>query len=244
MVHKTKAVILRTVKYGETSIICTAFTSIFGLQSYLVKGIRKTTKRSSGSINYFQPGSILQMEVYHNPLKQLQYIKEYQWSHLYNSVFFDVVKNSMIQFMVELILKTVKEPEANSELFDLIESSFIAIDQQDQKDAVNIPLYFILHLAKILGFQINGKYDADHTILDFEEGSFSSEIPAHDRYLANEDAAISYKLLNHKNIHEPVEISLNRIRRRDLLKSYQLFLAIHIEDFSELKSFSLLQQIF
>lgn len=244
MVYKTKAVILRTVKYGETSIICTAFTALFGLQSYLVKGIRKTAKRSAGSINYFQPGSILQMEVYHNPLKQLQYIKEYQWSHLYNDVFFDVVKNSMIQFMVELILKTVKQPEPNSELFDLAESSFIAVDKQKQKDAANIPLYFILHLAKILGFQINGKYDANNTILDFEEGSFSSEIPAHNHYVENEDAAVSYKLLNHKNIYEPLDISSNRIKRRELLKAYQLFLAIHIEDFSELKSFALLQQIF
>ena len=43
MVHKTKGIVLRTVKYGETSVIVTILTELFGLQSYLVNGVRTSS---------------------------------------------------------------------------------------------------------------------------------------------------------------------------------------------------------
>ena len=87
MTHKTKGVVLRTVKYGETSVIASVYTELFGVQSYIVKGVRQATKKSQGKSNYFQPGALLNMVVYHNELKNLQFIKEYEWSYLYNEVF-------------------------------------------------------------------------------------------------------------------------------------------------------------
>jgi DNA repair protein RecO (recombination protein O) len=56
--HQTKAIILRTVKYGETSLIVTAYTELFGLQSYLAQGVRKPSKKNS-SANCFMPGALL-----------------------------------------------------------------------------------------------------------------------------------------------------------------------------------------
>jgi DNA repair protein RecO (recombination protein O) len=73
-VYKTKGIILRTLKYGETSIITTAYTELFGIQTYIVKG-KTIIKKSQGKANYFQPSAILEMEVYHNTLKNLQFIK-------------------------------------------------------------------------------------------------------------------------------------------------------------------------
>src|SRR3982750_295665 len=79
MTHKTKGIILRTLKYGETSVITTVYTELFGVQSYIVKGVRQSSKHRATKANYFQSAAILQMEVYHNDLKNLQFIKEYQW---------------------------------------------------------------------------------------------------------------------------------------------------------------------
>ena len=75
-VHKTKGIVLRTVKYGETSVIVTIFTELFGIQSYLVNGVRTSTKKGTGKAMLFQPSAILDMIVYHNELKQLQRIKD------------------------------------------------------------------------------------------------------------------------------------------------------------------------
>ena len=98
--HKTKGIVLRVVKYGETSLIVTMFTELFGLQSYLINGVRTSTKKGSGKANLFQPTAILELVVYHNELKQLNRIKEFRWAYLYEHVFSDVPKNAVALFMI------------------------------------------------------------------------------------------------------------------------------------------------
>ena len=41
MYSKTKGIVLNSIKYGESSIICRIYTAKLGLQSYLVNGVRK-----------------------------------------------------------------------------------------------------------------------------------------------------------------------------------------------------------
>src|ERR1043165_6122519 len=100
MTHKTKGIVLRTIKYGETSVITAVYTELFGLQSYIVKGVRQSTKKAESKSSYFQAAAMLEMEVYHNELKNLQFIKEYKWSYLYEKVLFDVMRNTVAQFMI------------------------------------------------------------------------------------------------------------------------------------------------
>src|SRR6266487_5776466 len=111
--HKTKGLVLRTVKYGETSLIVTIFTELFGIQSYLVNGVRASTKKGSGKANLFQPAAILDLIVYHNDLKNLQRVKDLKWANLFQHIFYAVRKNAVAVFMVELLTKCLKQPEAN-----------------------------------------------------------------------------------------------------------------------------------
>src|SRR5215475_14857843 len=108
MVHKTKGIVLRTVKYGETSLIATLYTELFGIQSYMVSGVRTSAKKGPGKANLFQPAAILDLVVYHNELKQLNRIKEFKWFYLYKNIFSDVPKNAVSLFMVELLTKCLK----------------------------------------------------------------------------------------------------------------------------------------
>ena len=106
MIHQTKGIVLRTIKYGETSVVVNIFTELFGIQSYLVNGVRSSGKTLKA--NFFQPASILEMEVYHNELKNLQRIKEFKWNYLYKNILNDVVKNSVALYMIELLQKCLK----------------------------------------------------------------------------------------------------------------------------------------
>jgi len=85
--HKTKGIVLRTVKYGETSLIVTVYTEIFGLQSYLVRGVRASSARGPGRSNLFQPASILDLVVYHNEISNQQQVREFHWANIYKNVF-------------------------------------------------------------------------------------------------------------------------------------------------------------
>ena len=243
MTHKTKGIVLRTVKYGETSIITTLYTELFGIQTYIVKGVRQSTKKSQGKAGYFQPAAMLSLEVYHNELKNLQFIKEFQWDYLYNEIFFDVVKNAVAMYMVELLLHSLKQPEANPELFYLISDSLKQLDKAGSALTANLPLYFLLHLSMEAGFQLQGEYSPQTPVLDLQEGFFTDTIPAHNYYLNNDLAQVTSRL-SAINFYEDLEaIQLSRNTRRQLLEALQQFISLHIPDFGEMRSLAVLQEV-
>lgn len=241
--HKTKGIILRTINYSETSIITTAYTELFGVQTYIVKGVRKGSKTSQGKTSFFQPGAMLDMEVYHNQLKNLQFIKEYQWGYLYQHVFYSIVKNAAAMYMIELLQRSLKQPEANPELFYLIEGTLTQLDKGNDTLTANLPLYFTLHLAAELGLRIQGEYSAQTPVLDLNEGMFINSIPQHKYYIA-EELAVATSAINNIMFYNDLEsIQLNRTVRRNLLHAYLQFFMLHIQDFGDLKSLQVLQEV-
>ncbi len=243
MTHKTKGIILRTINYGETSVITTAYTELFGVQSYIVKGVRKGSKTSQGKSSFFQPGAMLDLEVYHNTLKNLQFIKEFQWGYLYVNVFFDVVRNAVAMYMIELLQRSLKQPEANPELFYLIEGSLTQLDKGSDALIANLPLYFTLHLADELGLRFNGEYSAETPIIDLQEGTFVQNIPQHPHYIADELAKATFAINNIMFYNDLENIHLTRTARRSLIYAYLQFFMLHIQDFGELRSLQVLQEV-
>lgn len=241
--HTTKAIILRTVKYGETSLVVSAYTEMFGIQSYLVNGVRTSSKKGAGRANLFQPGSILELVVYHNELKKLQRIKEFKWGYLYRQVLSDVIKNSIVLFMVELVYKCVKQPEANADLYSFIEESLIQADKSNEKTAANFPLYFATHLAAFFGLQLQDNYSATNNVLDLQEGFFVSEKPIHPYFIEGRLSEIMSELLKVMQPAELEQLLLNHEIRRSLLSNLQLFYGLHIQDFGQLKSLLVLQEV-
>ncbi|PWU02063.1 MAG: DNA repair protein RecO [Bacteroidetes bacterium] len=242
MVHNTRGVVLRTIKYGETSVVVSIYTELFGIQSYLVNGVRTSAKKSSKA-NLFQPASILDLEAYHNELKNLQRLKEFKWQYIYKDIFFNVRKNAVALFMVELLQKTLKQPEQNSELYEFIEDAFINLDGSDEVVTANFPLYFALHLGSFFGFRIQDDYSSKNHLLDLAEGNFVDIRPGHSYFLEQDLSELTSNLLKVMQPIELGEVKLNHKLRRQLLDAYLLFYALHIPDFGSLKSLSVLQEI-
>ncbi len=243
MVHATKGVVLRTVKYGDTSIITSIYTELFGIQQYIVKGVRKSTKTSAGKASYFQPSAILELEVPHNELKSMQFIKEYRWAYLYEQVLFDVVKNTVAMYVIELLQHSLKQPEANPELFYLIEDTLKQLDKGNATLTGNLPLYFTLHLASELGFQLQGEYTSATPVIDLQEGLFVAGKPSHPYYLEGTLAKTTSEISNLSFYNELENIQLNQQTRRQLLEAYQLYLTLHISGFGQMKSYAILQEV-
>jgi DNA repair protein RecO (recombination protein O) len=240
MLHTTKAIVLRVVKYGDTSIILTAFTELFGIQSYIVNGVRTSRKTGTG---VFQPASILDLIVYHNELKNIQRIKEFKWSYLYNTLFFDVLKHSVAVFMVELLQKTLKQPEPNPELFEFAEDAFIHLDKSEAAVLANYPLYFAMHLSSFYGFRISDRYSEQQHVLDLKEGEFAAQRPGHPYFLEHELSDITSQLLKTMRPEELTLIRTNQATRRQLLEAYMNFYALHIQDFGAMKTLSVLYEV-
>ena len=241
--HKTKGIVLKTVKYGETSLIATLYTELFGIQSYLVNGVRTSSKRGPGKAVYFQPAAILDLLVYHNDLKNLQRMREFSWAILYSAIFSDILTNAVALYMVELLQKTIKQPEPNPGLFYFIEDSFLHLDAAKGRVLANFPLFFILHLAGFFGFRIQDKYSEKNPILDLREGQFVSELPPHPYVLVGALSDHAAQLLRVQQPEELQELALNQETRRALLKAFQTFYALQIPDFGEMRTFAVLQTV-
>ena len=241
--HHTKGIVLRTVKYGETSVIVTIFTELFGIQSYLVNGVRTSSKKGSGKANLFQPTSILEMVVYHNELKQLQRIKEFRWSFLYQYILSDVRKNAVALFMIELLTKCLKQPEANPDLFHFTEDSFIHLDEASDAVTANFPLFFALHLPVFFGFRFSDNYSERHPFLDLQEGEFVKEQPKHPHFLDDKQAFVTSQLLKVQQPEELGDIKLNHDFRRNLLYTYETYYALHVQDFGTMRTLPVLREI-
>ncbi len=241
--HKTKGLVLRTVKYGETSIIVTIFTELLGVQTYLVNGVRSASKKGTGKAGLFQPAALLDLVVYHNELKQLNRIKEFKWATLYQTIFSDVPKNAVALFMVELLTKCLRQPESNSELFQFTEDCFLQLDQQQGTVMANLPLFFALHLPVHFGFRMTDNHSEAERYLDLKEGQFSMEHPGHPYFMEDQQAAVTSQLLKVMHPEELEQIRLHHDFRRQLLHQLELYYALHIPEFGTLKTLPVLREV-
>jgi DNA repair protein RecO (recombination protein O) len=241
LIHSTKGIVLRTIKYAETSIIAHIFTELFGIQSYIVNGVR--TSGETSKAHFFQPASILEMEVYQNDLKNLQRIKDLKWGHLYKNIFSDVTKNSVALFMVELLQKNLKQPETNEDLFHFSEDAFLQLDQAESSTTANFPIYFSIQLAQILGFKMLDNFSSERNIFNLYEGSFSNEKNAGENQLSVEISFYISELLKAIHPQDLREIKMNRNARMAILKNLESYYAWHVQDFGTMKTLSVLSEI-
>jgi DNA repair protein RecO (recombination protein O) len=244
--HNTKGIVLKAVKYGETSLVVTIFTELFGIQSYIVNGVRVSTKKGTGKANLFQPAAILDLVVYHNELKHLNRLKEFKWGYLYQQLLTDVTTNAVALFMVELLSKCLKQPESNPDLFYFVEDCFHHLDESRETVIANFPLFFALHLAVFFGIPPNTtreNFKEKELFFDLREGSFTTERPDHPDFLENKQALVTAELLKVRQPVELEQIKLNHDFRRNLLYSYETYYRLHIQDFGTLKTLPVLRTI-
>ncbi len=242
MLQKTNGIVLRSVKYGETSLIVTLFTSVYGIQAYMVQGVR-SSKASRSKSSYFQPGTLLDMVVYMQSNKNMQRIREFQASYIYNSVQEDVVKNSILLFSSEFMLRLLPEHAPLIELFDFTQRYFIALDSLSTRDVANFPLYFMIQCSRLLGYEPKGGYSIETPFLDREEGGFSVHPPVVPPYTTDEDARALGALLQAETYVTVIAVQMNSEMRLRLIDWYIAFLQQYAQHLGNIRSLQVLRTI-
>lgn len=241
--HRTRGLIIRTVKYGETSLVLSVFTSLFGLQQYMVKGVRTSKKTASFSASQFQVGNLLDLIVYHHEKNTLQHIKECKQPFFFEHLFADVTKNAVLLFMVELLQKCIREPESAPELYDFIEDVILGLDKATPTQTANLPLFFILHLSHFFGFRLMDNFSENQMILDLREGQFVQQAPLHQTIVTYPKSEHIAQLLRVMQINELDQIQLNKQLRNELLDACLQFYELHISPFGQMKSLPVIRTL-
>lgn len=220
MIHKTRGIVFRFTRYGETSIIVTIFTEAFGLQSYIVNGVRSKTAKNK--IALYQPLTLLNLVVYHRERANLERIKEIQCFHPYQSLTVDIKKSTIAMFITELLNKTVKEESAAETLFEFIVDALIRMDGL-QKNEENAHLIFMIKLSRYLGFG----------------PQFANEVLG-GRVTDEKTEIVLQQMLNVDFVND---IVITKEQRRNLLELLLKFYQEHLENFGELKSVQVLRDV-
>ncbi|GHN00108.1 DNA repair protein RecO [Cytophagales bacterium WSM2-2] len=220
MLHKTQGIVFRLTNYGETSIIVNIFTSAFGLQSYIVNGVRGRSKRTNLAL--YQPLTLLDLVVYHKENASIMRIKDVKCVHPYQSVATDFRKTTIALFLNEVVNRTVKEETHAQELCEFLIQSFISLDLQ-QSNVENFHLIFLLRLSRHLGFL----------------PSVSTEVSG--GWMASEDEEKILSKLLTANYTDA--IAMNHMQRKNILDLLLRFYTVHSENFGELKSLSVIREI-
>ena len=145
----TKAIVLSTIKYGDTSLIVRCFTLKEGLKTYLIKGVLSAKKRKLKPA-YFQPLTQLQIIANHNNKGTLNSIKEVHVIRPYKYIYTNVFKQTMVLFLSEIVNSSIQEEEENEPLYYYIESALNSLDAHDEIS--NFHLLFLLNVTRFLGF--------------------------------------------------------------------------------------------
>jgi DNA repair protein RecO (recombination protein O) len=237
MLLKTQGIVLRNVKFGETSLIVDAYTAEKGRQSLVINGVRSQKAKIKQSV--VAVSSFVDLVIYHRDTKEVNRIKEVKPAYIYQSIPFNVIKGTVALFMTELISKTVKESEENQMLFDFIVNSFIALDES--KKATLFPLVFPILLMSHLGFSPGNEWSNETPFFDIREGVFVAHEP-HALFLNAELSEIFYLLLQ-IDIANMEDIDIGKTHRRLLLDGILDYYKHHVDNFRELNSHLILREV-
>ncbi len=237
MYHKTRGIVLHTIKYSETSVIAKIYTEKLGLQSYIVKGIRAVKSKSKAAL--LQPMTLLEMEVSHRENKQLQFIKEFRRSEVYKSIPFNTVKSAVALFILEVISKSLRGHESDAGLFEFIYESFCALDKIPETDP-DFPLLFLVHFSRLLGFAPHGNFSDENCFFEMSEGLFTNNQSLL-HIMDKRESTLLNDLLS-KNLFAINPAKTLRTERKTMLKNLIKYYQLHIENFS-LKSPEILEEI-
>ena len=110
----TKAIVLSSLKYSDTSLIVKCYTEQEGIKSYIIKGILKA-KKGGIKVAYFQPLTQLILVANHSSKSSLNTLKEVQILNPYKTIYRDIVKQSVVLFLSEVLANSIQEEEKNEE---------------------------------------------------------------------------------------------------------------------------------
>jgi DNA repair protein RecO (recombination protein O) len=239
MLHKTRGIVFKTTDYGESSVIIQIFTEKFGLQSYLVNGVKKPKAKISS--NMLQPLHLLDMVVYHKNTGNVQRIAELKNSPVLQTIPYDVIKSCIAIFLNEVLYKAIRQQSADEYLFDFLFNAIEWLDHQTTGIA-NFHLVFLTRLTRYLGFYPDVYLMDDVDYFDMKNGVFTKYKPDSILYLSPPHTQNFNKLLN-CSFENITTLKFTNDERRYLLNKLLEYYALHIEGFGIVRSHEILEEI-
>jgi DNA repair protein RecO (recombination protein O) len=220
MLAKTRSIVLRSIKYGESSVITTLYTEQFGRQSLLIHGVRNKKRKINPYL--FETLSLLDVDIYRKENRELNSLKEAWPCVILQHIFTDIKKSSIALFLGELLFRALREEECNQPLFNYLFHTIQVLDVAEL-GLENFPLIFLLQFSKFLGI-----YPKNN--LEFE------------RYQTSEGLQL-LEMLDY-SITDISQYKISGSKRNELLNLLLVYYSDHLEGIGQLKSLQVLREVY
>ena len=239
MLQKTRGIVLRSLKYGDTGMITTIYTEAFGRMAFIMQGIHG--RKSSVKGNLLKQLFLLEMEVDYKQGRELQRVKELKNISPFGSIPFGIAKSSQALFLAELLEKVLREEESRPELFEFLFRSIQMLDLL--KDGIsNYSLIFLMQLTRFLGFGPTNNYSASNQYFDMIAGKFVLSPPAHFWFLKGRESLAVAQIIG-ISYHNSPDFKPDKGLRNILLDFAIEYYGLHLGNKLNLKSVEILHEI-
>ncbi len=220
MLYKTRAIVLKSVKHGDTGLVVQIYTEDFGRQSLLVHGVRK--RKSKFGYHLFEPLSLLNLDIYYKENRDLQTLKEAKSSIVLHHLLSDVRKSSIAIFVSEILYRCLREVESNKPLFNYLFHAIQILDMAE-KGLENFHIIFLIQLSKFLGIY-----------------------PKNNAELINYKIIGGYQLndLFEYSLQDISNFKIERSIRQEILNHLIIYYRANLEGMGEIKSLQVLHEVY
>ena len=168
MITRTDAVVLKSMKYRDSSKIVTFYSRRFGKVKGIAKGARQMKSKFGAAL---EPLSAVSLLFYKKEHRELHLISQCDTLKTYRNIHSELDRMAVGLSILELIDQLTHEEEGNDPLYSLLVQSLDELEQAE-KHFMNFFLAFELRCASVLGFmpsfdacQVCGK-DLDDLVAD------------------------------------------------------------------------------
>lgn len=151
MIETTEAIVLKSLKYGDTSKIVTLYTKKFGKVTVIAKGARGNKNKFGSAL---EPMSYIQTVFYKKESREVQLLSQADHISVYRSLQQSGNKLIIGLCIIELLHATIHDEEKNEELFNSTRDSLSFLNASVSNE-INFAIWYMIRLISLNGFEID-----------------------------------------------------------------------------------------
>jgi len=241
MLVKTNAIVISTVKYGDSSLITRCYCKELGLKSFMLKGIL-TSKKGGLKKSLFQPLNLINIstQIKNQSNQKLNFIREGSLKVHFKEIPLKIKKNAIALFISEVISRVIyEEGNPNIALYSFLENSIMRLEKDEFSPVFH--LKFLTLLSDQLGFYPNLMCQ-EKEFFDIESGCFCEN--SNSKYAVGGETVRVFKELLVINFDDIFQIKISNTLRIKVLDFLIDYFNIHLPRFGKIKSIAVLHEIF
>ena len=246
MLISTSAIVLKTIPYGDTSVIARMFTEDQGKVTILAKGAWRP-KNNAGAL--LEPMNHIHLQYYHKNSREIQVLKDGGFTQQFSNLRKELSKVIVGLTIVEMMDKSTMDNNPFPILYRLGWRVLEKLNDEKQ----NIWLVFVFFLYQLslrLGFLPNikkcSKCNADLISGCFD--NYTGELicvncSTQSKISLDENSLSALQKLEGLHLDDLQTLSINMQGITNSIQFLDLFISFHLEGLKKLRSMTMLKQI-